>query len=265
MSSFLRRFCASIALGTLLVPAACVLAAPAAQAETYRYWSYWHASGGSWTMSTSGSGSHVPKEGSVEGWRFIKSGGNASEPTPPRPKPSFESICARTAPKEGTKRVAVVIDYGTAKAAPQGAHPPVQRAECARVPKDADGNEVLAAVASEQYGSSGMVCSIDGYPQGACGGAGASGGSASSSQDGQGQGAREASGAGVEAQGGDTGGSGDSGDSGGTTGNGEAGTAASTSSSDEGLPVSAVVGVAIGGLLIGVLGGAAVLRMRKAR
>ena len=151
-----------------------IAAAPAAQAQaqTYRFWSYWTAEDGSWAYASSGPATHQPADGSVEGWRFTVSDGN-SPGEQPRKAPSFDKVCAGTAPKSGTKRVAVVIDYGTANDAPTGTDPQPARTACAQVQAEATALQVLAAVAKHQVDSSGLVCAIDGYPPGACGGQGA--------------------------------------------------------------------------------------------
>lgn len=217
-----------------------VAPAPAAHAETYRYWSYWQASDG-WTMSMKGSGNVRPDDGSVEGWRFIKSSGTASDSPKPRPEPAFDRICAETPAREEAKRVAVVIDYGAKQAAPEGAIPPVPRAACAQVPPDATGTEVLAAVTETSYLPDGRVCSIDGYPRNACGGSGSEG------EQGDGNASPSTS----------------PGTSGGKDARGDSTLAGEGAGGGGGLPLGAVVGVAVGGLLVGVLGGTAVLRARR--
>lgn len=236
MTSLLRRS-GIVALTLFLAFAATGLVpttldpAPSAHAQTYRFWSYWHAQDSSWTLATEGPSSRQPAEGSVEGWRFTMSSGNAGDTADPRPEPSFGRICAGTPAQEGTKRVAVVLDYGTTEEAPGEAHPPALRTACARVPPDGDGSQVLAAIAEERYLNDGRVCSIDGYPRGACGDAASKSSSEPSATA--------------------------------TTTAGSADSAGGQAASGGGLPASAVVGTAIGGVLVAVLGGAAVSRARR--
>jgi hypothetical protein len=68
------------------------------------------------------------------------------------------------------KRVALVLDFGTAADAPNGATPPPAHTACAQVPQDASAADALAAVAKPlRYNSAGLVCAITGYPQSGCG------------------------------------------------------------------------------------------------
>src|SRR5262245_44754302 len=59
----------------------------------------------------------------------------------------FATVCADTPAKPGRKRVAVVLDFGTAADAPSGEQPPAPRTVCASVAPDASSAEVLAAIA----------------------------------------------------------------------------------------------------------------------
>jgi len=144
--------------------------APIASAETgYRYWSYWNATeestDGTWTYATEGSGTHVPVEGSVEGWRF----GIAGEESRIRPSfpADFDSICSQQDAVEGSKRVAVVIDPGAPSQAPDGESPGAVRTECVVAERNATGFQVLAQVA-EVRTDAGFVCGLDGYPASEC-------------------------------------------------------------------------------------------------
>ncbi|KDN85759.1 hypothetical protein KCH_24170 [Kitasatospora cheerisanensis KCTC 2395] len=74
-----------------------------------------------------------------------------------------------------------MLDFGTAKDAPNGEQPAAARSLCASVPTAANSAEVLAAVATPlRYDSGGLLCAIAGYPRAGCGDA-AGGGSGSSS------------------------------------------------------------------------------------
>ncbi|MCM2419167.1 SCO2322 family protein [Streptomyces sp. RKAG293] len=163
----LRVLAVLLALGALLA----VSALPA-QAAAYRYWSFWQRSGDTWTYAQTGPALDRPDDGSVEGWRFAASA-EAQDSSKPRDVPgatSFAAICTGTPPKGGTKRIALVLDFGTAADAGGGAAPPAPRTACAQVPGDATGDDALAAVAKPlRYNSAGMVCAIAGYPKAGCG------------------------------------------------------------------------------------------------
>ncbi|RNG32507.1 SCO2322 family protein [Streptomyces botrytidirepellens] len=157
----------------LALPLAAVLAGAApAQADGYRYWSFWQRSGdgGGWTYAAQGPSAARPGDGDMIGFRFAVSEDSRDAATP-RGAARFDAICdAGTPPKGGTKRIAVVLDFGTAKDAPDGRTPPTSRTACARVGEDATAGEALAAVAKPlRYNSSALLCAIAGYPTSGCG------------------------------------------------------------------------------------------------
>jgi hypothetical protein len=158
----------------VLVAAAALLFAAAAavpaHATGYRYWSYWLRSGGAWTYAQTGPAMHVPKDGSVEGWRFAVSEDASATAVQPRGAADFAAICAGPPAAHGEKRVALVIDPGTAADSPGGAKPPAGRTACARVASGASSADALAAVARPlRYDSSGILCAISDYPRSGCG------------------------------------------------------------------------------------------------
>ena len=158
------------ALAPLL--AALVLLTGAAQtshAAGYRYWSFWDRTGTTWTYATQGPATAVPADGDVQGFRFAVSEDSA-DATRPRGTASFATICAKTPAAEGRKRVALVIDFGTAQDAPSGETPPATRTACAVVSQDATTAEALATVAKPlRYGTNALLCAIAGYPEAGCG------------------------------------------------------------------------------------------------
>lgn len=158
------------ALALLVVGAVlALLGAGTAQAAGYRYWSFWEGSGSGWSYATQGPSLVRPEDGSVQGFRFSVSA-DSQDASKPRDAPDFAKICADTPAKDGSKRVAVVIDPGTAADAPDGETPPPPRTACARVAKDASSAEALAAVAKPlRYDASAMLCAISGYPATGCG------------------------------------------------------------------------------------------------
>ncbi|MFG2529042.1 SCO2322 family protein [Streptomyces sp. NPDC048516] len=162
----LRR--SRIAGAALLAGAVTGLAAGPAQAQEYRYWSFWHGKGSSWAYATEGPATLRPADGSVEGFRFAVSADSAAAGKP-RAAAGFDAICHGTPAKDGRKRVGIVIDFGTARDAPGGERPPRPRTECAQVAEDASAGEALAAVARPlRYDSRALLCAIDGYPKAGC-------------------------------------------------------------------------------------------------
>lgn len=156
------------ALGALVIAGALsVVALPAEASTAYRYWSYWNAEPGSstWQYATEGSGTHVPSDGAVEGWRF----GIAGEATRTQPSllPDFPSICGQVdAPAEG-KRVAVVIDPGTPAEAPEGEAPGSVLTECVVTDDASTGLQILQTIANVRM-DAGFVCGLNGYPAREC-------------------------------------------------------------------------------------------------
>lgn len=162
------RLLSFLGLGVLGVLLTALAAAPA-QAAGYRYWSFWQSSGGQWTYATEGPATARPADGSVGGFRFSVSE-NSGDAAKPRTAPDFAGICANTPPKDGRKRVALVIDPGTPSDAPEGETPPAQRTACAQVAESATTAEALAQVAKPlRYNSQALLCAISGYPGSGCG------------------------------------------------------------------------------------------------
>ncbi|MFE3599794.1 SCO2322 family protein [Streptomyces sp. NPDC059142] len=140
-----------------------------AQAAGYRYWSFWQATGGSWAYATQGPAVLRPADGTVTGFRFAVSA-DSGDAARPRTAPDFAAVCADTPARDGAKRIAVVVDSGTAADAPAGEEPPAPRARCARVGADATAADALAAVAKPlRYNSAALLCAISGYPGSGCG------------------------------------------------------------------------------------------------
>ncbi|WP_460065034.1 SCO2322 family protein [Streptomyces sp. YKOK-I1] len=157
----------------LLLPALALLlltVAPApAHATGYRYWSFWERTGDRWTYATEGPGTARPADGTVQGFRFAVSADSA-DASRPRGAASFGAICARTPATSGTKRIALVIDFGTRSDAPSGEAPPTLRWACAQVPPTATTTEALATVAKPlRYDTNALLCAIAGYPRTGCG------------------------------------------------------------------------------------------------
>ncbi|MGW9132778.1 SCO2322 family protein [Streptomyces sp. NPDC055681] len=154
-----------LVLGAVLT----VLGAGTAHAAGYRYWSFWEGKGTSWAYATQGPSLVRPDDGAVQGFRFSVSE-DSQDSAKPRRAPDFAVICADTPAKDGTKRVALVIDPGTVADAPDGETPPAPRTACAQVAEDASAAEALASVAKPlRYSSEALLCAISGYPASGCG------------------------------------------------------------------------------------------------
>ncbi|MFH8405907.1 SCO2322 family protein [Streptomyces sp. NPDC018019] len=165
-------------LGTLVLAGTVTgLGAAPAQAQEYRYWSFWNgpAAGapapsgdGGWSYATEGPATTRPQDGAVAGFRFTVSAGSAAAGRPRRAA-DFAAICARTPAQDGRKRVGLVLDFGTKADAPRGETPPAVRTECARLPEDGTVGDALAAVAGPlRYDANALLCAIAGYPEAGC-------------------------------------------------------------------------------------------------
>lgn len=170
-----------------------------AHAEGYRYWSFWIGEDTgqrtAWEYATEGPATYRPGDGELIGFRFAvqTDSGDAARP---RGAAAFTDICRGTPPAANRKRVALVVDFGTADHAPAGEQPPKARTACARVAENAGAAEALASVAEPlRYDSNLLLCAIAGYPQTGCGeqissdsaaGGGSGGGSSDSDSDGSG-------------------------------------------------------------------------------
>ncbi|MFJ3878122.1 SCO2322 family protein [Streptomyces sp. NPDC090077] len=155
-------------LGLLLT----LLAASPALAAGYRYWSFWDGAGGRWAYATQGPSTARPADGATLGFRFSVSKDAAAEAAQPRAAADFEAVCGNTAPAEGRKRVALVIDFGVPEDAPAGETPPqgTPRTACAQLAPGATAAEALAEVAKPlRYNGAALLCGISGYPRTGCG------------------------------------------------------------------------------------------------
>lgn len=154
-------------LAVLAVLVIGVSTAVPAGAQAFRYWGYYVWSGQEWAFADTGPTEAVPADGSVEGWRFAVAGEASARL--PRAEGDFDALCGTTQPQDGSKRVGVVIDYGTQDDAPEADIAPAARGACAVVPEDASGSDVMVAVAELRLGEGGFLCGIDGYPSEGCG------------------------------------------------------------------------------------------------
>ncbi|MFI5803182.1 SCO2322 family protein [Streptomyces sp. NPDC051561] len=149
-----------------LLPAASAVAADAGSG--YRYWSFWERDGAKWAYATQGAATTHPADGSVQGFRFSVSR-DSQDAAKPRGEAGFEAVCGKTPAKDGSKRVALVLDFGTPQDAPDGESPPAPRSVCAQVGEDSTTAEALAVVAKPlRYNNAALLCAISGYPKSGC-------------------------------------------------------------------------------------------------
>jgi hypothetical protein len=152
-----------------------LLAAAPAQASTYRYWTYWWArsntgSATGWAFASVGPAGHRVNDTWVLGWRFSTSTSTTGG-AQPRQSSDYGTLCPGTSPVPGKDRVALVIDYGTGSDAPPGQRPPsttTARVECLTITSHPTGLAVLNAAQVSIRSKDGLVCALDGYPQGEC-------------------------------------------------------------------------------------------------
>ena len=165
--TLVQRLTVATAFTVVALIATGFVTAPAADATSYRYWTYWVGGVGTWDFSTRGA-DRLPADGTVDGWRFAVSdaAGTSSQPSV---SSSFDVICKDTDPVSGMKRVGLVVDYGTRSDAPRGQDPPAGVvARCLVLQTTATGYDALAAATSIRI-AGGLICGISGYPRSGCG------------------------------------------------------------------------------------------------
>lgn len=155
-----RALVAVVAAAAAATMAAAGLA-PAADATTYRYWVYWHHTGGSWHYSGVGASGYRVPDGGVEGWRFGR-GESSSSAATPRLAGEYDTLCPEAPATADGTQVAVVIDYGTETDAPDY---PYRPAHCITLTGDHQGSDALAKAAGSLRVENGLVCAIRGYPK----------------------------------------------------------------------------------------------------
>ena len=143
-------------------------AGPAQAADGYKYWNYFHVENGKYVFAQTGPADFQPKDGSVEAYRYgLSSTAAGIQPRTGATTYTVDDICKGVQAKQGQKLVGVLLDYGTAADAGSGQTPPEPRAACAAVPTNANGQQVLDAVADVRVEKQ-LTCGIDGYPVKGC-------------------------------------------------------------------------------------------------
>lgn len=159
-----RAIVTALAVAAAVVVPSAVLPA-ASQAAAYRYWSYWLGTDAGWSFANVGPAFRSPADGTLEGWRFSVSGVEGNRM--PTFAAAFDAVCGDTAPEDGRKRVAVVVDPGVSADAPEGEQPPGAWAMCVIAEPRATGYDVLRAAATVRA-QRGLICAIGGYPTRGC-------------------------------------------------------------------------------------------------
>jgi len=143
---------------------------PAQAAEKgWRYWGYFQTAPGktSWTAAMTGPTVDIA-DGSVEGWSFVFSSDDIPS-VEPRVRPDFTKICAGVKADKQSKRIAVVIDFGSSSYSPKGEKVRKTITTCVRTGKKSQGIDVLGQVTKVRASSSGLICGLAGYPAKECG------------------------------------------------------------------------------------------------
>jgi len=156
----LRRTIVTL-LGALLL--AGVTGTVAHAEDGFRFWAYYQWTSGHWAFASKAPSGITPADGSVEGWRYAVGG----KPRTPRAGGDFDAICGPTPAETGKKRVAVVIDPGTAEDSADKTTPPAPSGTCVVADPKATGAQVLAAAAQVRI-EKGLTCGIAGYPATGC-------------------------------------------------------------------------------------------------
>lgn len=166
--SLVRRAPFRVVLVALVAAALSALTVAPAQAAAYRYWGFYQLADGAWAFAQKGPDQTVPKDGSVDGWRFAVA--DEASTRYPRAVLTFDQVCGSTPAVAGKKRVGLVVDFGRPADAADGGTPPAPKALCAVVATDATSSAVLAT-AGDVRTEKGLVCGVAGYPTSDCGGA----------------------------------------------------------------------------------------------
>jgi len=158
-------------LVSLLVLATSIFFIPQSQAASkgWRYWGYFQAAPGAnkWTAAMTGPTVDI-SDGAVEGWSFVFSSDDVPSLSPAI-APDFAKICSGVKGDSDTKRIGVVIEFGSKAWAPKGETPRKTISTCVRTAKTSQGIDVLAQVTKIRAASSGLICGLGGYPAKECG------------------------------------------------------------------------------------------------
>ncbi|MCB0918325.1 MAG: hypothetical protein KDC39_07120 [Actinobacteria bacterium] len=134
--------------------------------ETYRYWSLWVPTSGSWQAAEVGAADILLSDGGVVGARYVETGAALSPSDAPGRSPVFDELCPDVPVTTGRLRVAVVIDYGDPALAPTGQQTPVLTTTCLSLRSPTHALAALSQAAGVSD-SAGFISAIGGYPRAA--------------------------------------------------------------------------------------------------
>jgi len=158
-----KLFLAIVVIATFTTPSA------DAASKGWRYWGYFQAAPGTSTWKAAMTGPTVDiADGAVEGWSFVFSSDDIPSQAP-KVLPSFAKICGGTKADKDTKRIGLVIDFGSTAWAPKGEKLPRTITTCVRTAKSSQGIEVLGQVVKVRAASSGLICGLKNFPAKECG------------------------------------------------------------------------------------------------
>lgn len=166
--TFTHRVLRGIAAMMLASVPVVAVAAPTDPVQ-FRYWSFWVAEGGDWTLAQIAPEERQLADMAVDGWHFGVWGDDGGQP--PRALPNFASLCptlAAATPSPKVTRVAVVLDSGVGSDAPTGEVPGVIRTACLSMPGKIFSSAALKAAAKDVRIENSQLCAIDGYPRTEC-------------------------------------------------------------------------------------------------
>lgn len=158
-----------IALALLITASITVSPAANAADKGWRYWGYYQAAPGAktWTAALTGPTVDI-KDGAVEGWSFVFSSDDVPS-IAPSIKPNFAAICGKVKADKDTKRIGLVIDFGSQSYAPKGEKVQKSFTTCVRTAKTSQGIDVLGMAVKIRAAKSGLICGLNGYPKRECG------------------------------------------------------------------------------------------------
>ena len=164
-----RKFTPTLFVLALVAAQIIPVASANAAEKGWRYWGYFQAAPGAtkWTAAMTGPTVDIA-DGAVEGWSFVF-GSDDIPSLSPKVKPNFATICAGVKGDKDTKRIGLVIDYGSKAWAPKGENPRKTITTCVRTAKTSLGIDVLGQVTKIRAESSGLICGLGGYPAKECG------------------------------------------------------------------------------------------------
>jgi hypothetical protein len=164
-----KKKLASTVILLLAISNISIISSASAADKGWRYWGYYQAAPGAKTWTAAMTGPFVDiKDGAVEGWSFVFDATDI--PTiAPSVKPDFRTICGKVKADKDTKRIGLVIDYGSKAYAPKGEKVQKTFTTCIRTAKESQGIDVLGQVAKIRAAKSGLICGLNGYPAKECG------------------------------------------------------------------------------------------------